>query len=437
MRNNVWLRRFPPALFCTLPYKSLDGGFTIPKPGVGKARRAGFQELLLTGSALPPTAGLRSFFLAGFECAAQKRGDGRRLDLLASTRHDLHARADYAAVAAHGMRAARDGMRWHRIEVSPGFYDWSSVAPMAKAAAEAGVQVIWDLCHYGYPDKLDIWSASFPERFARFAKAAARFLRNESDDVPYFCPVNEISYWAWAGGDMALFNPTARRRGAELKRQLVRAAIAATDAIREVEPRARFICAEPSINVVPASARQADQAAAENYRLSQFEAHDMLAGRVAPELGGSPDKLDIIGLNFYPDNQWVLGGGVIPMGHHDYKPFSEMLAETHERYGRPVIVSETGAERSARPAWLNYVSGEVAAARQSGVPVEAVCLYPILDYPGWENDRTCEVGLLGSPDESGRRAVYQPLAEELERQQARFAAAAGSASPPLLRRVAS
>ncbi|HVI28071.1 beta-glucosidase [Hansschlegelia sp.] len=375
---------------------------------------------------MPPTAALRSFFLAGFECAAQKRADGRRLDLLASTGHDVHVRSDYALLAAHGMRAARDGMRWHRIELSPGFYDWSSVAPMAQAAAKAGVQVIWDLCHYGYPDKLDIWSAAFPERFARFAKAATRFLCDQSDDVPYFCPVNEISFWAWAGGDMARFNPTVRRRGAELKRQLVRATIAAIDAVREVEPRARFICAEPSINVFPASHRADDHAAAENYRLSQFEAHDMLIGRVAPELGGSPDKLDIVGLNFYPDNQWVLGGGAIPMGHHDYKPFHEMLAETHHRYGRPVIVSETGAEHSARPAWLNYVAGEVAAAREAGVPVEGLCLYPIIDYPGWENDRLCAVGLFGAADENGRRAVYRPLAEELERQQVRFEQAPGA-----------
>lgn len=382
-------------------------------------------ERTLTSSARVPgvlaaSSGLQSFFLAGFECAAQVRADKKRLDLMASTGHEAHAAKDYAAVAAQGLRAARDGLRWHRIEIAPGVYDWSSAAPIVRAAADAGVQVIWDLCHYGYPDRLDIWSSEFPERFARYAKAAATFLRDQSDDVPYFCPINEISYWAWAGGDMARFNPSARRRGGELKRQLVRAAIQGVRAIREVDPRARFICAEPSINVYPASNKPADLQAAGGYCEAQFEAHDMLTGRIEPELGGSADILDIVGLNFYPDNQWVMGGGAIPMGHCDYRPFREMLGDVWRRYGRPVIVSEMGAENTARPAWLNYVAGEVAAARDAGVPVEAMCLYPILDYHGWDNDRLCEVGLFGMADASGKRALYEPLAEELQRQRRRF-----------------
>lgn len=374
----------------------------------------------LTERTLPTTSGLRSFFLAGFECASQRRADNRRLDLLVSTGHEAHAAADYAAVASHGLRTARDGMRWHRIETSPGVYDWSSVAPMVDAAARAGVQVIWDLCHYGYPDGLDIWSPAFPERFAKFAKAAAAFIREQSDDISYFCPINEISYWAWAGGDMGRFNPTARKRGAELKRQLARAAIAGTHAVREADHRARFICAEPSIHVYPSSPSAKDIAAAQAYCEVQFEAHDLLTGRLEPELGGSPEVLDIVGVNFYPDNQWVLGGGAIPMGHHEYRPFRDMLAEVHKRYGRPVIVSEFGAENTARPAWLNYVVGEVAAARAAGSAIEGMCLYPVLDYHGWEDDRICEVGLFGMADADGRRPVYEPLADELARQRQRF-----------------
>ena len=62
----------------------------------------------------------------------------------------------------------------------------------------------------------------------------------------------------------------------------------------------------------------------------------------------------------------------------------------------------------------------IPKAMAEGVPVEGICLYPVIDYPGWENDRHCEVGLLCRADEHGRRAVYEPLAEELRRQQAIF-----------------
>ena len=377
-------------------------------------------ETDLIPTAMPRATGLRSFFMAGFECASQRRSDGVRLDLLEATGHVVHAAADYRRIVAQGMRAARDGMRWHLIERTPGFYDWSSVEPMAQAARDTGVQIVWDLCHYGYPDGLDIWSPAFPERFARFSKAAARFLREQSDEASYYCPINEMSFWAWAGGEMARFNPNEKRRGAELKRQLARASIASIDAIREVDPYARFIAAEPSIHVAPTGGSARAAANAENYRMSQFEVHDMLVGAREPELGGSHDKLDIVGVNYYPDNQWVFGGPSIPLGKHNYRPFREMLIEIAERYGRPVIVSELGAENTARTAWLYYVAQEVAAARDAGANVEAMCLYPIVDYPGWENDRCCDVGLFGEADATGERCVYQPLADEIARQRLRF-----------------
>lgn len=379
--------------------------------------------LSLTAIDLPETAGLRSFFVAGFECSTHRRADGARLDLIAATRHDRFAAADYARTAAKGLTTARDGLRWHLIERAPGFYDWSSFLPMLRAARAAGVQVIWDLCHYGYPDKLDIWSAQFPERFARFARAAAQVVRDECDEVPTYCPINEMSYWAWAGGDMRMFNPVARGRGAELKRQLARATIAAIDAVRSVDPRARFICAEPGIHVLPNGPAEARAADAEGYRVSQYESHDMLIGAREPELGGSPAMLDIVGVNFYPQNQWVLGGGTVPMGHHDYRPFRDMLAEVAGRYGRPVFVSEAGAEGTARAAWLHYVADEVAAAREGGARVEGVCLYPILDYPGWDNERLCETGLFGPANDDGDRTTYQPLADELARHRPRFESA--------------
>jgi hypothetical protein len=360
-----------------------------------------------------------SFFLAGFECSTHRRSDGRRLDLLASTGHDRFFAEDYRALMRHGIATVRDGLRWHLIEIAPGAYDWSSALPMLRAARGHGMQVVWDLCHYGWPDGLDIWSGSFVERFARFSAAAARIVCEESDAAPFFCTVNEISYWAWAGGEVGRFGPGTHGRGDELKRQLARASIAATAAIRAVNPRTRFLHAEPAIHVAPRSSSRDDLLAAETYHDAQFHALDMIAGRRCPELGGHPDCLDIVGINYYPDNQWVHGGGAIPLGHHAYRPLRELLAEFHTRYGRPLILSETGAEGTARASWLHYVSSEVRAAREAGVRVEGICLYPILDYPGWDNDRPCAVGLMSVPDGRGHRRTDPDLAAELSNQRAR------------------
>ncbi len=363
-----------------------------------------------------------SFFQAGFECSTHRRRDGVRLDLTAATEHDRFALPDYRLAAAHGLGTVRDGLRWHRIEQAPGIYDWRSWVPMLRAATRAGVQAIWDVWHYGTPDFVDIWSPDFVERLARFAEAAARVHRDETDSVPLWCPVNEISFFAWIAGQCAEFHPYAADRSYELKRQLVRAAVAAADALRDVDPRARFVWAEPAIHVLPRCDDPQDVAAAEAFRLAQYQAFDMLSGRLEPDLGGRPDLLDDVGINFYPHNQWIheVEDSFIPMGHHRYRPFSDMLLETWRRYARPILIAETGAEGSARAAWLHYVCDEVRAAMDLGVPVLGICFYPILDYPGWNDGRACPTGLFGPADERGDRAVHQPLAEELRRQQWRF-----------------
>jgi hypothetical protein len=76
-----------------------------------------------------------------------------------------------------------------------------------RAAQRAGTQVIWDLCHYGWPDHIDIWRPIFVERFAQFAAATARVVQDQGEPPPFYCLVNEVSYWSWAGGDHALMSP--------------------------------------------------------------------------------------------------------------------------------------------------------------------------------------------------------------------------------------
>jgi hypothetical protein len=76
----------------------------------------------------------------------------------------------------------------------------------------------------------------------------------------------------------------------------------------------------------------------------------------------------------------------------------------------------------ARPAWLRYMCREVFTAVEAGVPVEGLCLYPILNHPGWDDDRHCLNGMFDYADADGRREVYQPLAEEVARQHANLIA---------------
>lgn len=364
----------------------------------------------------------QSFFMGGFECSSHRRPNGQRLDLIAATHHDQHVLADYQTLQTHGIATVRDGFRWHLIEQTPGQFDFSSARPLVHAAQVTGVQVIWDLCHYGWPDDLDVWGPQFVPRYAAFARAAAAFIKQELDVVPYYVPINEISFLAWAGGDAGFLNPHAHGRSFELKVQLVRAAIAGIEAIWSVDARARIIHADPMIHVAADRYRPQEQHEAEIHRQNQFQAWDMLCGDLWPQLGGHPKYLDILGVNYYSNNQWINGGGPIDRFHPQYRWFSHMLGELYTRYGRTLIVAETGCEGEARAEWLAYIGREVRLALDAGVPVRGICLYPILDYPGWDDERHCRTGLLSYAVESGHRTSDARLSAMLAAQQAQFAA---------------
>ena len=374
----------------------------------------------------------QSFFLGGFECSTHRLANGHRLDMLAATQHDRFAAQDYRTLKEYGIATVRDGVRWHLIERQPGVYNWASFLPMLRAARETGTQVLWDLFHYGWPEGLDLFAPEFVERFAAFAHAFALLLDEEGIAVPWVVPINEISFFSWAAGESGILNPFARGRGGELKRQLVRASIAAAAQLRKVNPATRLVQVDPVINVLAQRDRPQDALPAEAFRQSQFEAWDMIGGHLAPELGGRPEFLDVIGANYYIHNQWCYPGGhgsMIPPSDPRYRHVRWMLAELYERYRRPLFIAETGIEDETRPAWLRYITNEAAAALALGVPLEGVCLYPILNHPGWEDARHCYNGLFDYANETGHREVYLPLATELAYQEHRMEAQLSGREP--------
>jgi beta-glucosidase/6-phospho-beta-glucosidase/beta-galactosidase len=363
-----------------------------------------------------------SFLMGGFECSTHRyASDGRRLDLIASTKHDDFAEKDYARMIELGMRTCRDGMRWHLIEKEPFKYNFSSLKKQIKAARKTGMQVVWDYFHYGYPDDIDIYSEHFIERFAAFSAAATRFLVDELGTDLIACPLNEISFYSWIAAQVGVFHPGSKRRGNELKRQMVRAFIASVNEIRKVARRARILMTEPAIHVISYRQTPSAKREAENFRRAQFHAFDMILGKLDPELGGGSKYLDIIGLNYYFHNQWYWPNRrKISLGHHRYRPFHDILVEYHKKYQLPIVIAETGIEDEKRPNWFRYVCDETYKARSLGVDVRGICLYPIVNHPGWIDDRHCHNGLWDYCNDKGNREIYEPLAEEVRTQITRF-----------------
>jgi len=328
----------------------------------------------------------RSFFFAGFEGATGYNMHGNWMDQVAATHHDKHADGDYRRLHEVGIHAAREAIRWPLVD-RRGKYDFSSVRPFVEASRKYQIDVIWDLFHYGFPRELDLFSEEFPKRFADYCYAAASYIADNNDGgTCYFTPVNEPSFFAWAAGEVGRFAPHCFGRGQELKICLARAGIAGINAIRAVIPSARIVNVDPLCNVVPPHNRMdlLEEVSHFNHT-AVFESWDMLCGRMLPELGGSREHLDIVGVNYYWTNQWELGREGTPLNDDDPRrvSLSRLMRRVWKRYGGEFLMTETAHVDSMRPVWLRYVADECESLLDAGVPLRGVCLYPILGMPEW------------------------------------------------------
>ena len=329
--------------------------------------------------------------MAGYECADHLNKYGHRVDLLSDTGHLQQLEADYRLLVPFGIRTVREGIRWSKVETAPYRYDWSAVTHMLEVAATTGIQQIWDLCHFGFPDDLSPLHPQFTPRFEALCRAFVRFYRTQKGGTLYVTPINEVSFLSWLGGEAYGTSPFCVRQGWEVKYHLMRAYIRGVAAMREEDDNVCIITTEPLVHVVPAPyATEAEAAMALQMREEQFQAVDMLCGRACPELGGQPGYADILGFNFYFSNQWMPGGeGPMPWARHDrhpqWMPLSELLTEAWLRYEKPLALTETSHPGQDRGIWLEHIAEECALVLERGIPLCGICLYPIIDRPDWDD----------------------------------------------------
>jgi hypothetical protein len=365
---------------------------------------------------------LRSFFFAGFECATGYNALGEWIDQIAATQHDQCADADYQRLAEVGIFAAREAVRWPLVD-RKGKYDFRSVQPFVDASRRHNVEVIWDLFHYGYPDDLDPFTEEFRKRFADYCYAAAKFLGKRSEGTSYFTPVNEPSFFAWAGGHVGRFAPHCIGKGVELKAALARAGIMGINAIRAAIPDARIVNVDPLCHVVAPEDRPDLADAVRHFNeVAVFESWDMLCGRLLPELGGSREHLDIEGKNYSWTKQWELERDECPLSDGDPRRVSlrDLVKSVSGRYGGDLLITETAHVDDMRPVWLQYVADEAEALLAEKVPLRGVCLYPILGMPEWHDQaKWTAMGLwdIVRDHRGANREVCTPMLDVLRKAQ--------------------
>ena len=121
---------------------------------------------------------------------------GRTLDEYELTEHYQRWHLDLDLMASLGVRIARYGIPWHKINPARGVWDWSWADQTLEHLLTLGIDPIIDLVHYGLPHWIEgaYLSPQFPELMAEYAgRVAERF----QGRIHLYTPLNEPRVTAW------------------------------------------------------------------------------------------------------------------------------------------------------------------------------------------------------------------------------------------------
>jgi beta-glucosidase/6-phospho-beta-glucosidase/beta-galactosidase len=366
-----------------------------------------------------------TFFISGFECSTFMWKDKKRRNLIEETQHDRFALQDYELLRRLGIAVSREGIPWNLVDKN-GIYDFSIIDPMIEAMRVNKVLPIWDLCHYGYPDDLDPFTDEFTTRFAAYCKAAAEYVIPKLPAPYYFTPINEMTFFSFCGGEWGWVAPYKNTKEDRFKFRLAlcKAAIAGVKAIRQVEHKARMVHIDPLVQIVaPKDRPDLEKAAWDETYVDTFLAWDVLYGKEHPELGGSPEILDIVGANNYSFGQMEYREQgphqALPPDDERIKPLCDLLRIVWDRYHLPMIIGETSGMNEGREDWLRDVMDESLAAVNEGIDLHGVCLFPAVDMPDWHTGEWLHNGICDVVREGDilKRVECDPYITELRKWQ--------------------
>ncbi len=367
------------------------------------------------------------FWMAGYECCDMINRYGDRVDLLRLTGHLERLEEDYRLLDYFDMKSIREGIRWSTVETSPGVYDWQAVSFIIRTAVTGGKQILFDLCHFGFPSDLTPFHPHLTSRFVALCRSFVALYRSIQPEGPLIVtPINEVNFLAWLGGEIASTSPYCTGKGWEVKYHLMRAYIEGVKAMKEMDPGVMILTVEPLVNIA-ADDMDADTLSMVQLMSSyQFQTIEMLMGLICPELGGRPEYLDIIGLDYYYNSQWSYPLNRIlhwklPHTEPGYRTLSEQVRDIYEKYQRPIVLTETSHPLEDRPLWIRNVTAECIKVLTANIPLWGICIYPVIDRPDWDQTDTWHRSGIWDIDETSDtldRILYEPYAIAIKECQA-------------------
>jgi beta-glucosidase/6-phospho-beta-glucosidase/beta-galactosidase len=369
--------------------------------------------------AMPPPIQL----IGAFESTYQPHHDS---DVAETTDHIARRLEDLELLREHGVTRLRYPVRWHRIESSPGEYDWSDADESMTLLREMGFTPIVDLVHHtSYPNWLTCGFADprFADAYLAYAEAFAR----RYPWVEEYTLFNEPFPTLFLCGHEAIWPPYQRgmRAFVAMMKNVLPAIAEASRRYRELLPHARHVYVDSCERHTFKGA--AGEAYARYANDRRFFMLDALLGRIdradrrpfveeVIEAGGDsllqiePGHVDIVGLDYYAHCQWHFGNdrGVAPTPSPP--PLADLIVEYAQRYRLPCALTETNVRGygSDRATWLKYVLEQYEAAAARGVVLDGLCWFPFVDSCDWDsllyhcNGNVDPVGVISVDDDGNR-----------------------------------
>jgi beta-glucosidase len=326
------------------------------------------------------------------------------VDELSWTCHRGRERDDLALAVEAGADAVRYGLTWPEVETAPGTYDWRAVDEVVAHAESLGLELIWDLVHFGVPSHLDggFLDPCFPDAFAAYAGAFAERYRGR---ITKITPLNEPYITTYFRAGWGIWPPYLKGREgfARLAAPLVTGLRRAIRAIEQRAPETEIWLndgADTFHPLTPELEHEGRFLTRQRYAIFDLligsdEARRETAEWLVPAgfptelVHDEPVRVDVIGLDYYPETEhdFELGPDGSPRLSVAKDPVG--LAATcrayADRYGRALFIAESSAPGSDenRRRWLAWNLEELRCARAQGVEVVGYTWWPLFDHVDW------------------------------------------------------
>ena len=359
-------------------------------------------------------------FATGIENSIPTINNGRtRVDQMESCGHYRHWRLDFDCVEELGLRYLRYGPPFHRTYLGPGRFDWEFADVTLAELKQRDITPILDLCHFGVPDWIgDFQNPDLPQLFALYAgEFAERY-----PWVQLYTPMNEMFICAVFSAMYGWWNEQLKsdRAFVTALKNIVKANVMAMTEILKRRPDAIFIQSESS-EYFHADSPAAIHAAELRNRW-RFLSLDLNYGnRVNSDMyeyllenGMTKEEYDwflthrlkqhcILGNDYYITNEHRVFADGHTEASGEVFGYSEITRQYHERYGLPIMHTETnmrqGPTGQEAVQWLWKEWANVLRIRNVGIPTVGFTWYSLTDQMDWDtalreqNNRVHPVGL--------------------------------------------